>query len=69
MRINKALAALGFGSRRSVEELITSGKVSINGQAVSDLSAQVDPETDRIVVAGTRRRRRTSSFSTSLGAS
>jgi 23S rRNA pseudouridine2605 synthase len=54
MRINKALAALGFGSRRSVEELITSGKVSINGQAVSDLSAQVDPETDRIVVAGKR---------------
>lgn len=41
MRLNKFLAAAGLGSRRGVEELITSGRVKINGRVVTELSTQV----------------------------
>jgi 23S rRNA pseudouridine2605 synthase len=49
MRLNKFLAAAGLGSRRSVEELITSGVVKINGQVVTTLATQVLP-TDAVKV-------------------
>lgn len=51
MRINKYLAQSGLGSRRSVEELISGGKVSINGKVVRELFTQVGEE-DRIEVKG-----------------
>ena len=54
MRINRALASLGYGSRRAVEELIVAGKVQVNGEVVTSLSAQADPEKDKIAVAGRR---------------
>lgn len=41
MRINKYLASCGLGSRRSVEKLILSGKVSKNGQKILDLSETI----------------------------
>jgi 23S rRNA pseudouridine2605 synthase len=43
MRLNRFLASAGLGSRRGVEELITTGQVRINGQVVTDLSTQVAP--------------------------
>jgi 23S rRNA pseudouridine2605 synthase len=43
MRLNRFLASAGLGSRRGVEELITSGQVRINGQVVTDLATQVAP--------------------------
>jgi 23S rRNA pseudouridine2605 synthase len=43
MRLNRFLASAGLGSRRGVEELITSGQVRINGQVVTDLATQVEP--------------------------
>jgi 23S rRNA pseudouridine2605 synthase len=43
MRLNRFLASAGLGSRRGVEELITSGQVRINGQVVTDLATQVSP--------------------------
>jgi len=43
MRLNRFLASAGLGSRRGVEELITSGQVRINGRVVTDLSTQVEP--------------------------
>jgi 23S rRNA pseudouridine2605 synthase len=49
MRLNKFLAAAGLGSRRSVEQLITSGAVKINGQVVTNLATQVLP-TDAVKV-------------------
>ncbi len=51
MRINKYLATCGIGSRRSVEELIKKGLVSINGQVVEDLSFDVK-ESDKVEYRG-----------------
>lgn len=48
IRINAFLASAGIGSRRSVEELIRDGKVTINRQVVRDLSARVDPLHDEV---------------------
>ena len=52
MRINRALAQLGYGSRRSVEELVRARKVKVNGAVVTDLALQVDLALDHITVAG-----------------
>jgi len=43
MRLNRYLASAGFGSRRSVESLITEGSVRINGQIVTSLSTTIAP--------------------------
>lgn len=40
MRINKYLASKGFGSRRAVDELISAGKVTVNG-APAELGSQL----------------------------
>ncbi len=52
MRLNKCLARAGFGSRRSVEELISAGRVKLNGQVVHDMGRQVNPENDELEVDG-----------------
>lgn len=46
LRLNRFLAAAGLGSRRSCEELILKGSVSINGSFCRDLSRRVTPEDD-----------------------
>ena len=48
-RINKFLASCELGSRRKVEELVTSGRVSVNGKVVRDLSTQIK-EDDKVEV-------------------
>lgn len=50
MRVNKYLALCGLGARRKVEQYITGRRVTINGVIVTDLSYQVDPDTDIVVV-------------------
>jgi 23S rRNA pseudouridine2605 synthase len=40
VRLNRFLAAAGIGSRRKCDELIAAGRVRINGQVVTDFSAQ-----------------------------
>lgn len=50
MRINKYLASCGEGSRRSVETLVTEGRVTVNGRQITDLSFDVNPEKDRVMV-------------------
>lgn len=52
MRLNRFLASAGLGSRRGVEELITSGQVRINGRVVTDLATKVAP--DDAVKVGSR---------------
>ncbi len=52
MRLNKFLARAGFGSRRSVEEIIVAGRVTLNGETVRDLGRRVDPDQDSLMVDG-----------------
>jgi 23S rRNA pseudouridine2605 synthase len=52
MRLQKYLAQAGVASRRRAEELITRGEVRVNGEPVSQLGTQVDPENDRVEVQG-----------------
>jgi len=51
-RLQKLIAAAGIASRRHAEELITSGRVSVNGKVVNTLGAKADPKTDHIKVNG-----------------
>jgi 23S rRNA pseudouridine2605 synthase len=48
-RLQKVLAATGWGSRRASEQLIAAGRVRVNGE-VAVLGRRVDPETDLIEV-------------------
>jgi 23S rRNA pseudouridine2605 synthase len=50
-RLQKVLAATGWGSRRAAEELIAAGRVRVNGD-VAVLGRRVDPATDLIEVDG-----------------
>jgi 23S rRNA pseudouridine2605 synthase len=51
-RLNKLLAHAGLGSRRHCEELITRGRVTVDGAAVRDLGTRVDPVRQRVAVDG-----------------
>ena len=51
-RLQKVLAAAGYGSRRVCEELIADGRVTVNGE-VAVLGRRVDADMDRIEVDGT----------------
>ena len=51
-RINKLLAAAGLGSRRQVDELITDGRVEIDGKTVTQVGVKVDADTAKISVDG-----------------
>jgi 23S rRNA pseudouridine2605 synthase len=49
-RLQRALARAGFGSRRSCEELIAAGRVTVNGR-VATLGDKVDPISDVVKLA------------------
>lgn len=50
-RLQKILSGRGICSRRRAEELITAGRVTVNG-AVARLGCTADPEVDEILVDG-----------------
>jgi len=51
-RLQKILAQAGVASRRHAEELITQGRVQVNGQIVTVLGTKADPRRDHIRVDG-----------------
>jgi 23S rRNA pseudouridine2605 synthase len=51
-RLQRVLASAGFGSRRHCEEMITEGRVEIDGETVTQLGTQVDPRVAKIYVDG-----------------
>lgn len=51
-RLNKLIAQAGIASRRGAEELITDGKVSVNGKIITELGTKADAEKDHIKVNG-----------------
>jgi 23S rRNA pseudouridine2605 synthase len=51
-RLQKILAAAGIASRRKAEELITAGRVSVNGEKITTLGSKADPRLDEIRVDG-----------------
>jgi len=50
-RLQKILAEMGIASRRHAEELITGGRVTVNGR-VATLGMKADPEKDHIKLDG-----------------
>ncbi len=52
MRLQKFLARAGVASRRGSEDLMTAGRVSVNGTVVTSLGSKVDPRVDVVEVDG-----------------
>ncbi|MCL2504397.1 MAG: rRNA pseudouridine synthase [Coriobacteriia bacterium] len=52
VRLQKYLARAGAASRRGSEGLISAGRVSVNGVAVTELGSKVVPGVDRVTLDG-----------------
>ncbi len=50
IRLQKVLAAAGVASRRVCEDLITKGRVRVNGKVVTELGSRIFPEVDQVQV-------------------
>jgi 23S rRNA pseudouridine2605 synthase len=51
-RLQKILSQAGIASRRHAEEMITEGRVQVNGKVVTELGTKADPGRDHIRVDG-----------------
>jgi 23S rRNA pseudouridine2605 synthase len=51
-RLQKILAHAGIASRRKAEELITAGRVAVNGETVTQLGSKADVSRDKVKVDG-----------------
>lgn len=54
VRLQKLLAAAGVGSRRTCENLITQGRVEVDGHVVTELGVRIDPVRQSVHVDGVR---------------
>ena len=52
MRLNKIIADSGVTSRRGADELIESGRVSVNGLIIRELGSKFDPDMVQVMVDG-----------------
>jgi 23S rRNA pseudouridine2605 synthase len=52
VRLQKVLAESGVASRRHSEAIIQEGRVSVDGQVVTELGTKVDPQKQKILVDG-----------------
>lgn len=52
VRLQKFLADAGVASRRASEQIITAGRVSVNGASVLELGSKIDPAHDHVAVDG-----------------
>lgn len=52
MRLQRFLARAGVASRRGSENLMTAGRVTVNGRVVTELGSKVDPARDTVAVDG-----------------
>jgi 23S rRNA pseudouridine2605 synthase len=63
MRLNKIIADAGITSRRGADELIESGRVTVDGVAIREMGSKFDPEKVQVAVDGeTIRRSLTKSY-------
>lgn len=56
VRIQKALAAAGIGSRRAIEEMVAEGRIDVNGHVIRELPCFITPE-DQVRIDGKPLRR------------
>ena len=49
VRLQKYLADCGVASRRKAEELITQGKVKVNGNIILELGSKITPNVDEVI--------------------
>lgn len=52
MRINKYIASAGIASRRKAENLVSEGRIKVNGQIIYDLGYQVNEDKDIVEYDG-----------------
>ncbi|MBI5404626.1 MAG: hypothetical protein HY976_00195, partial [Candidatus Kerfeldbacteria bacterium] len=51
-RLQKFIAGSGITSRRKAEELISAGRVFVNGKKIKELGTKIDPQHDKVSVDG-----------------
>lgn len=54
LRLNKALASVGVASRRGADEMIFSGRVSVNGAVIKEPGTQINLSKDSLSLDGRR---------------
>lgn len=54
VRLQKIISQAGFASRRAAEDMITQGRVSVDGKVVHKLGTRVDPSRQVVRVDGAR---------------
>ncbi len=48
IRLNKYLANAGIASRRKCDDLITAGRIKVNGEIITELGYRIDETTDKV---------------------
>ncbi len=52
LRLQKYIALCGVASRRAAEELMTAGRVRVNGKVITELGTKIDPDKDKVSLDG-----------------